>query len=62
MLILFLAGLGHGKVEENCESNLWSEDRRKDVGSGPTDHWPTVDNAEACKLQHCSREMVSELN
>ena len=27
-------------------------------GTGPMDHWPTVDNAEACKLQHCGREMV----
>ena len=27
-------------------------------GTGPMDHWPTVESAEACKLQHCGREMV----
>ena len=32
------------------------------LGTGPMDHWPTVENAEVCKLQHCSKEMVSELN
>ena len=38
-----------------------SSDTKFAKGTGPTDHWPTVENAEACKLQHCSREMVTEM-
>jgi len=36
-----------------------SSDTKFAKGTGPTDHWPTVENAEACKLQHCSREMAA---
>ena len=40
-------------------SSLAAEDScRLGGGMGPMDHWPTVESAEACKLQHCGREMV----
>ena len=27
-------------------------------GTGPTDHWPTVESAEQCRKQHCADQMV----
>jgi len=41
---------------ENSESSILNG---CGSGTGPTDHWPVVKNAESCKLQHCSREMAS---
>merc|ERR1719189_985571 len=56
-LLLLLTWSGHTRGDERCQA--WSDVEREGVGSGPTDHWPTVENVEACKLQHCSREMAS---
>ena len=47
------------RTETLLKSSLKSDGGKEDAGSGPTDHWPTVTNAEACKLQHCSREMAA---
>ena len=27
--------------------------------TGPTDHWPVVEDASACKMENCARQMVS---
>ena len=26
--------------------------------TGPTDHWPVVKDATACKMENCARQMV----
>jgi len=39
---------------DSCPDSASAERR-----TGPTDHWPTVTSAGACKLEHCSREMAS---
>ena len=43
-------------ADSDIVSSVVSQSQKR---TGPTDHGPTVANAEACKLEHCSREMVS---
>ena len=47
--VLFLCSC----VECDCDARVLG------TGTGPTDHWPLVFNAEACKLEHCTREMAA---
>ena len=52
LLLLQLMVIGTSlAIEDSC--------RVSSSGTGPIDHWPTVENADTCKLEHCSREMVS---
>jgi len=50
LYILFVVGVGMSM--DSCHQNS-----KFSGGTRPTDHWPTVENAEACKLQFCSREI-----
>ena len=52
LMMLVTASLGES---DSCPDSGETEKLRR---TGPTDHWPTVTNAGACKLEHCSREMV----
>merc|ERR1711909_45896 len=47
-LLFFMSG-----VVCDCDARVLG------TGTGPTDHWPLALNAEACKLEHCAREMAA---
>jgi len=51
---LLLPALADHCIKDHCEQIF-------EVGgkTGPTDHWPVVTDAHACKMENCTRQMAS---